>query len=56
MHAFQDPAVLAMFGSAFQGHPFLSETGLTAGYLAWTGVWTALVLGLTALVFRRRDL
>ena len=45
-----------MLGPAFEGHPFLSDVSLTAAYLAWTGVWVALVLGLTAFAFRRRDL
>ena len=56
MHAFQDPAILGMLGPAFEGHPFLSDVSLTAAYLAWTGVWIVLVLGLTAFAFRRRDL
>jgi len=56
MHAFQDPAILGMLGPAFEGHPFLSDVSLTPAYLAWTALWIALVLGLTALTFRRRDL
>ncbi|HEY0000771.1 MAG TPA: ABC transporter permease [Actinoplanes sp.] len=56
MHAFQDPAVLGMLGTKLNAHPFLSNVGLTAGYLAWTALWVAIVLGLTALAFRRRDL
>ena len=56
MHAFQDPAALAGFGAEFAGFPFLSEAPLTAAYLAWTGVWIALFLALTAVAFRRRDL
>ncbi|GII94063.1 ABC transporter permease [Sinosporangium siamense] len=58
MHAFQDSSALAEFGGpAMQGgFPFLSRAPLTAAYLTWTGFWIALVLGLAALAFRRRDL
>jgi ABC-type transport system involved in multi-copper enzyme maturation permease subunit len=55
MHAFQDPSVLAQF-PAFDGFPFLSEAPLTAVYLAWAGLWVALVLGLAGTAFQRRDL
>jgi ABC-type transport system involved in multi-copper enzyme maturation permease subunit len=55
MHAFQESDLLARF-PAFQGSPFLSLTPLTASYLAWAGLWVALVLGLAILSFRRRDL
>ncbi|GAA0368048.1 hypothetical protein GCM10009541_08110 [Micromonospora gifhornensis] len=56
MNAFQDPTVLRQFGPAMQGHPFLSDASLTVTYLAWAGLWVVLVLGLTGMVFRRRDL
>ncbi|BCJ62095.1 ABC transporter permease subunit [Micromonospora endophytica] len=56
MNAFQDPTVLVQFGPAMQGHPFLSDASLTGTYLTWAAVWIALVLGLTAVLFRRRDL
>ena len=56
MNAFQDPALLGMLGPAFEGHPFLSDVRLTAAYLAWAGAWVALVLGLAAFAFQRRDL
>jgi ABC-type transport system involved in multi-copper enzyme maturation permease subunit len=56
MHAFQDPTLLSVLGPGFDGFPFLSEAPLTAAYLAWAAVWTALVLGLAAMAFRRRDL
>ncbi|MDQ7904092.1 ABC transporter permease [Phytohabitans sp. ZYX-F-186] len=56
MNAFQDPSVLAQFGVAFEGHPFLSETGLTPAYVGWAALWVALVFGLAALAFQRRDL
>jgi ABC-type transport system involved in multi-copper enzyme maturation permease subunit len=56
MHAFQDPAALAQFGQEFEGFPFLSDAALTTIYLAWAGLWVALVLGLAGLAFLRRDL
>jgi ABC-type transport system involved in multi-copper enzyme maturation permease subunit len=55
MNAFQDPGLLARL-PAFDGHPFLSATAPTAAYLAWAGVWIALVLALAGLAFQRRDL
>ncbi|MBA9002229.1 ABC transporter permease [Thermomonospora cellulosilytica] len=55
MHGFQDPTVLAQF-PAFRDFPFLSQAPLTTAYLAWTGLWVVLLLGLAAVVFRRRDL
>ena len=55
MHAFQDPTALAQFGPERAGFPFLSEAPLTAAYLVWAAVWVAMVWGLTALSFRRRD-
>ena len=56
MHGFQDPTLLTQFGAAFEGHPFLSEAPLTATYLAWTAVWVAMVWGLAAASFLRKDL
>lgn len=58
MHAFQDPVALAQFGGTGvdEGSPFLSTAPLTPGYLAWAGLWVALVLWLAVLVFQRRDL
>jgi ABC-type transport system involved in multi-copper enzyme maturation permease subunit len=56
MHAFQDPTLLSVLGPGFDGFPFLSEAPLTPAYLSWAAVWTALVLGLAAMAFRRRDL
>ena len=56
MNAFQDPRLLGQFQEAFEGHPFLSAAPLTATYVAWAGVWTALVLAFAALAFYRRDL
>jgi len=56
MHAFQDPSALTQFGPALDGFPFLSEAPLTVAYLAWAVVWVAMVGGLAALSFVRRDL
>jgi ABC-type transport system involved in multi-copper enzyme maturation permease subunit len=58
MHALQDPIAVAQFGGpALEGgFPFLSKAPLTATYLAWTGLWVALLLGLAAVTFLRRDL
>ncbi|TMR09027.1 ABC transporter permease [Nonomuraea turkmeniaca] len=56
MNAFQDPTLRGQFSEAFSGNPFLSEAPLTIAYLAWTGLWAALVLGLAAVAFQRRDL
>lgn len=58
MHALQDPVALAQFGGpALEGgFPFLSASGLTFTYLGWVVVWVALLLGLAALTFLRRDL
>jgi ABC-type transport system involved in multi-copper enzyme maturation permease subunit len=56
MHAFQDPGLLATLSEEFNAHPFLSLSPLTAAYLAWAVLWVALVLGLAAVAFVRRDL
>ncbi|WP_258903411.1 ABC transporter permease subunit [Actinokineospora sp. UTMC 2448] len=56
MHAFQDPAGFAEFGAAMEGFPFLSQAPLTATYLVWAAVWTAMVWGLAAISFQRKDL
>jgi ABC-type transport system involved in multi-copper enzyme maturation permease subunit len=58
MHALQDPIAVAQFGGpALEGgFPFLSTAPLTATYLGWTAVWVALMLGLAAVTFLRRDL
>jgi ABC-type transport system involved in multi-copper enzyme maturation permease subunit len=53
MHAFQDPGLL---GEEFNAHPFLSLSPLTGAYLAWAGLWIALVLALAGVAFVRRDL
>lgn len=56
MHAFQDPGVLRELGPAFEGFPFLSEAPLTITYLVWAAVWIAMVWGLAATSFLRKDL
>jgi ABC-type transport system involved in multi-copper enzyme maturation permease subunit len=56
MNAFQDPIALIQMGQGDQGFPFLADAPLTAAYLAWAVVWIAVVWGLTALSFQRRDI
>ncbi len=58
MHALQDPIAVAQFGgpAVEGGFPFLSRAPLTATYLTWSGLWVALLLGLAAVTFLRRDL
>jgi ABC-type transport system involved in multi-copper enzyme maturation permease subunit len=57
MHAFQDPTALATFDDpAVSAFPFLSDATLAGGYLAWTVLWVAMVGGLAALSFSRRDI
>jgi len=57
MHAFQDPSVFVTFGGDdVAAFPFLSEAPLTASYLAWVAVWVAMVWGLAAASFLRKDL
>ena len=57
MNAFQDPSALTQFGDeGGQAFPFLSPAPLTAAYLAWAAVWVAMVWGLAATSFLRKDL
>ena len=56
MNAFQDPGALLQMGQGEQGFPFLADASLTPAYLAWAVVWIAVVWGLTALSFSRRDI
>jgi ABC-type transport system involved in multi-copper enzyme maturation permease subunit len=57
MHGFQDPSALLQFGDeGGQAFPFLSPAPLTAAYLAWAAVWVAMVWGLAAASFVRKDL
>ncbi|MGY2005021.1 ABC transporter permease [Blastococcus sp. SYSU DS1024] len=55
MNAFQDPSALVQMGPE-GGFPFLADAPLTPVYLAWAAVWIAVILGLTALSFQRRDI
>jgi ABC-type transport system involved in multi-copper enzyme maturation permease subunit len=56
MNAFQSPGLLSQFSEAFEGHPFLSPSPLTAAYVTWAALWVAVMLALAALSLRRRDL
>ncbi|MDQ3611695.1 MAG: ABC transporter permease [Actinomycetota bacterium] len=58
MHAFQDPSALIQIssGADADAFPFLGVAPLTAGYLAWAAVWVAMVWGLAAASFSRKDL
>jgi ABC-type transport system involved in multi-copper enzyme maturation permease subunit len=57
MHGFQDPSVLIAWGGAdVVAFPFLSAAPLTTGYLVWAAVWVAMVWGLAAASFVRKDL
>lgn len=57
MHAFQDPSALIEFGGDEAGaFPFLSAAPLTTTYLVWAAVWVAMVWGLAAASFLRKDL
>ena len=57
MHAFQDPTALVEFGGdEVEAFPFLGVASLTVAYLAWAAVWVAMVWGLSAVSFVRRDL
>ncbi|WP_433220026.1 ABC transporter permease subunit [Dactylosporangium sp. CS-047395] len=55
MHGLQSPGVMSADAS-FAGHPFLSADPVTGVYLAWSLVWLAVILGLAATAFSRRDL
>ena len=55
MHSFQDPSALLQMGPGQQGFPFLSAAPLTATYIVWAVLWIAVIWGLTALSFQRRD-
>ncbi len=56
MHGFQDPTALAQFGADLNGFPFLSQASPTVAYLAWALLWVAMVWGLAAASFGRKDL
>ena len=55
MHAFQDPTIF-LISPGIEESPFAGDAALSAAYLAWAGIWVLMVLGLTAMVFQRRDL
>ena len=56
MNAFQDPIARVQMGPGEGGFPFLSEAPLAPAYLAWATLWIAVIWGLTALSFQRRDI
>jgi ABC-type transport system involved in multi-copper enzyme maturation permease subunit len=56
MNSFQDPSLLLRAGAGAGESPFLSVAPLTIVYLAWAALWIAVVLGLAAVAFQRRDL
>ena len=57
MHAFQDPSALLQLGDeGGQAFPFLSPAPLTPTYLVWAVLWVAMVWGLAAVSFSRKDL
>jgi ABC-type transport system involved in multi-copper enzyme maturation permease subunit len=56
MHGFQDVSAFAQLGPERAAFPFISAAPLTFAYLAWAAVWVAMVWGLAALTFLRRDL
>ena len=59
MHALQDPSALFHFGGGSEeagAFPFLGVAPLTATYLAWAVLWVAMVWGLAAACFVRKDL
>ena len=57
MHALQDPsALLEMGGPDAEAFPFLGVAPLTIAYVGWAVLWVAMVWGLAASTFVRRDL
>ena len=57
MHAFQDPTALLEFGGEdAQAFPFLSAQPLTGAYLVWAVLWVAMIWGLAATAFVRKNL
>ncbi|MEV7624906.1 ABC transporter permease [Actinoplanes sp. NPDC089786] len=55
MNAFQDPGAV-QFAASFGASPFLSMVPTPPAYVGWAVIWGALILGLAALSFQRRDL
>ena len=57
MRAFQDPtALIQMGGTDAEAFPFLSAAPLTVTYVVWAAVWVAMIWGLAATSFLRKDL
>ena len=56
MHGFQDSAAFAQFGAELEGFPFLSMAPLTPAYLGWAALWMAMIWGLAASSFLRKNL
>ena len=56
MNAFQDPTALATAGTDVEAFPFLSVSPLSAAYIVWAVVWVAMIWGLAAASFLRKDL
>jgi ABC-type transport system involved in multi-copper enzyme maturation permease subunit len=58
MRGFQDPSALSFFGDdqGAAAFPFLSQHPLTLAYLTWAVVWVAMMWGLSAASFLRKDL
>jgi ABC-type transport system involved in multi-copper enzyme maturation permease subunit len=56
MNSFQDSSALGQMGPGGAGFPFLSDAPLAPAYLVWAVVWIAMIWGLTALSFSRRDI
>lgn len=54
MQGLQDPIALTQMGEG--GFPFLSEGPLAAAYLVWVVLWVAMVWGVAATSFLRKDL
>ena len=56
MYSFQDASALTRFGAEMEGFPFLSMAPLTPAYLTWALLWVAMIWGLAASAFLRRNL
>ena len=59
MNGLQDPSAILQFGGGSQeagAFPFLSTAPLAPAYLVWAAVWVAMVWGLAAASFLRKDL
>lgn len=59
--ALEPPAVIAVISGdrsaeVLQANPFFASTGPSAVYLIWCAIWVAVIVGLTVVSFRRREL